>query len=287
MNLQQMKDLKPPQRNSIGWTTCSKFMYSRQRIFATLRVMTIAIIAISMFSCVSQKKIRFFQDNQNGTVSITQKVPSYKVQCGDVLFIRVQSIDEKSSAFINGPVKSQSPAQFQQSEEYLYFNGYEVGANGAIQIPFLDSIHVTGKTMSEIGQLLCDSLKPYIFDPVVSVKLSNFRVSVNGEVANSGNFAFYNSSVTIFDVVAMAKPTDFANRKSVVITRKIGADSLLIDRVDLTTSAIFQSPYYYMQPGDQIYFEPLRAKQFGFVNVPYALILSSISTALVLYTVFR
>jgi len=101
-------------------------------LFSGFKAFYLLIVAVATLSCVPQKKIRFYQDSKGSTISATHKVPNYKVQSGDVLFIRVQSIDEKSSAFINGPVKSQSSAQFQQSEEYLYFNGYEVGSNGAI-----------------------------------------------------------------------------------------------------------------------------------------------------------
>jgi len=246
------------------------------------------ILAVMMLaSCVPQKKILLYQGVDGSAVERTQTPPQYRVQKGDVLYIDVKSVDEKATSFINGPVSAQTANQQMLSEQTLYFKGYEVGSNGAIQIPFIDSIGVAGMTMGEIASLLVDSLSEYIFDPVVSVKLSNFRVAVNGEVSTPGSFAFYSPTVTIFDVLALARPTDFANRKEVVITRKTGSDSLLVDRIDLTNKEILNSPYYYMQPGDQLYFEPLKAKQYGFTNFPYSLVLSIVSTGLVIYTLFK
>ncbi len=251
------------------------------------RLLFLISTALLMAGCVPQKKILLYQGVDGSTVEKTQTPPQYHVQRGDVLYIDVKSVDEKATSFINGPATAQTANQQMLSEQTLYFKGYEVGSNGAIQIPFIDSIGVAGMTMGEIASLLVDSLSSYIFDPVVSVKLSNFRVSVNGEVSTPGSFAFYSPTVTIFDVLALARPTDFANRKEVVITRKTGSDSLLVDRIDLTNKEILNSPYYYMQPGDQLYFEPLKAKQYGFTNFPYSLVLSIISTSLVIYTLFK
>ncbi|MDX9931198.1 MAG: polysaccharide biosynthesis/export family protein [Bacteroidales bacterium] len=245
------------------------------------------LAALLMAGCVPQKKILLYQGVDGSTVAKTQTPPQYHVQRGDVLYIDVKSVDDKATSFINGPITAQTASQQMLSEQTLYFKGYEVGSNGAIQLPFIDSIGVAGLTMGEIAKLLVDSLSGYIFDPVVSVKLSNFRVAVNGEVSTPGSFAFYSPTVTIFDVLALARPTDFANRKEVVITRKTGSDSLLVDRIDLTNKEVLSSPYYYMQPGDQLYFEPLKAKQYGFTNFPYSLVLSIISTSLVVYTLFK
>ena len=242
----------------------------------------ILILSASLLvACVSQKKILLYQGILGASVEKTVQHPQYRVQSGDILYIDVKSVDEKAVTFINGNNTVNNSQQL-YSEQYLFFKGYEVGTNGAIQLPFIDSIKVAGMTMGEISSLLVDSLREYVFDPEVSVKLSNFRVNVNGEVANPGYFAFYSSSVTIFDVLALAKPTDFANRRNVVITRKISEDSVMVDRIDITTKEIINSPYYFMQPGDQLYFEPLRSKQFGFANFPYSLVLSIISTGLVI-----
>ncbi|HBG70678.1 MAG: hypothetical protein A2W93_04775 [Bacteroidetes bacterium GWF2_43_63] len=254
----------------------------------TYRLLFLISAAVLMLaSCVPQKKILLYQGMDGSSIEKTQTPSQYRVQNGDVLYIDVKSVDEKATTFINGPATAQAYNSQMLTEQTLYFKGYEVGSNGAVQIPFLDSIGVSGLTMGEISSLLVDSLSPYIIDPVVSVKLSNFRVSVNGEVSAPGSFAFYSPTVTIFDVIALARPTDFANRKEVVITRKVGSDSLLVERIDLTNKNILLSQFYYMQPGDQLYFEPLKAKQFGFANFPYSLVLSVISTSLVVYSLFR
>ena len=80
--------------------------------------------------------------------------------------------------------------------------------------------------------------------------------------------------------------TDFADRKEVVIIRQTKTGSETIT-VDLERASILSSDYYYLKPNDMIYVKPLKIKQYGFATFPYALIFSTISTALLLINFFK
>jgi polysaccharide biosynthesis/export protein len=249
-------------------------------------VLFLAIITFLLSGCVSRKKTVLFQKLANDTVIYVQPRPSYHIQNGDVLYIKVQSLDEKAAAFINGAV-SQQVNTLINSEQNLYYSGYEVKSNGMISLPYLDSIQVEGMTTDEIASVLTDSLTPFIKDALITVKLAGFRVCVMGEVMNPGTFLFYQSHVSIFDVLALARPTEYYNATNVVITRQLTDKNIRIVRIDLTSSSILSSSYYYIQPNDQIYIEPLKVKKYGFSTFPYAILLSTISTIMLIYSIFK
>ncbi len=247
----------------------------------------IGLMFFILSSCVSRKKTILFQKTENDSIVNLLAPSEYLLECGDVIYIKVQSLDANATAFINGPDESKGTNAFNQSEQYLYFNGYEVNPNGMIHLPYIDSIKISGMTTDQVAGLLTDSLSPFIKDALVTVKLASFKVSVFGEVQSPGTFLFYRTRVSIFDLIALAKPTEYYNATNVVITRQISNNRMKIERVDLTSSDIFKSQYYYIKPNDQIYIEPLKVKKFGFNTFPYGLILSTISTILVVISIFR
>jgi len=256
---------------------------------SSFHILLIIFFALSLASCVSQKRITYFQqaDPSSPTVVKVQEPEDHQTQPGDILYVRVQSMDPKAAAFINGPETMTNNASIQYNEQTLYFTGYEVSPSGLISLPVLDSLHVQGLTTNQVAQMISDSLHGFIEGPVVTVKLSNFRVAVFGEVQSPGSFMFYSSRVTIFQALAQARPGDFANLKSAVITRQTAPGEVTIQRIDLTGSDIVSSQYYYLQPNDQIYLEPLPVKRFGFKEFPYSLLLSVVSTAILVFTLFN
>ena len=68
----------------------------------------------------------------------------YLVKPGDLLYIRVTSLDDRSSAFLNNESGYSSMASNPMSASLL---GYRVGLDGAIDYPFLGKIYV-----AEIGR---------------------------------------------------------------------------------------------------------------------------------------
>jgi polysaccharide biosynthesis/export protein len=260
-----------------------RFLY--KKIFFTVLISGLILILAS--GCVSRRKTILFQKTAHDTIVDIQLPPKYLVQGGDILFIKVQSLDEKAAAFISGNMDESNTNAFNLSEQFLYFNGYEVTPNGMIHLPYLDSLKVSNMTTDQIASMITDSLTPFIKEALITVKLGSFRVSVFGEVQNSGTFLFHRTRASIFEAIAMAKPTEYYNATNVVITRQSSDNRIRIARVDLTSPKILKSSYYFLQPNDQIYIEPLKVKKYGFNTFPYTLILSTLSTLMIIYTFFK
>ena len=114
-----------------------------------------------------------------------------------------------------------------------------------------------------------------------------YNISVLGEVQAPGKYTIYNNRINIFEALALARDlTSFANRSKVQIIRTEGNKNTIVT-LDLLSKDILSSKYYYLQPNDIIYVEPLKNKTYAFESFPYALIFSTITTALLIAQFFK
>lgn len=254
----------------------------------------LSLLAISMFtSCVSQKKIMYLQNdpllNDSTFMSLeyeNERTFDYKVQPGDNLYIRIASLDEKFAAYFNfmnqGAYTSSST--FTSGNASIYLNGYTVGADGNIELPFVGDILVKDLNLNEIQEKIQNIMNEYLKETVVYVKLGVFNLTILGEVVRPGQYQIYQSDINIFQAIALAgNATDFANKSNVKIVHQTPKGSQIV-KVNLNDADILSSPDYYLKPNDIIYVEPLKTKQFGFTSVPYGTIISAISLLITCFT---
>jgi polysaccharide export outer membrane protein len=78
--------------------------------------------------------------------------------------------------------------------------------------------------------------------------------------------------------------SDYGDRSNVILMRTIDNKNLRIS-LDLTKSSVLASEYYYLRPGDLIYIKPLKKRFWGMKEFPFTIILSTVSTALLIYSV--
>jgi len=255
-----------------------------------LKLFFLAFIGLSVVSCVPLAKTKYLQD-QEGVAPVTefQNIkPDYKIKPGDYLYVRILTLDQKSNevfASIAGSAAGNSYMNI--TDQNLYLTSYYVTDSGYISFPLLGKIDAAGKTLTEMEASMNKSVSEILREASVVVKLVMYNVSVLGEVKNPGKYSIYNNRVNIFEALAMANDlTTFANRNKVQIIRNQG-DKNNIVTINLQDKSILTSPYYYLQPNDIVYIEPLKNKSYAFETFPYALILGSISTLLIIVTYFK
>jgi len=241
-------------------------------------------------SCVPLTKVKYLQDKEGVTpVYEFQNIrPDYKLRPGDYLYIRILTLDEKSNEiFANITGAGGSSVYVAQSEQNLYVSSYMVNDSGFITFPLLGRIYANGQTVAQMEQNLNSAASDIIKESSVVVKLVLFNISILGEVKNPGKYPIYNNRVTIFEALAMANDLNsFANRSKVKIIRSEGNKNTVVT-INLLSKDILSSPYYYLQPNDIIYVEPLKNKTYAFEAFPYALIFSTITTALLIAQFFK
>jgi polysaccharide export outer membrane protein len=241
------------------------------------------IFSIILSSCISQNKVKLLQEKTAKTPTTdfaNSKTTTYRLQTGDHLYIEVYSVDPKTSKFF------QTDFPDLMNPTYLFLKSYSVDEFGYINFSFIDKMYVKGLTVVEVKNLLQKTLNEYFKEATVVVKLVNFEISVIGEVQEPGSFTIYRDQINIFQAIGLAGGfKDFGNPKKVKLVRQTPTGSSLV-QLDLSDNKILESPYFYLQPNDVLYVEPLNAKSVSYQRFPYELIFVMISTVTVVYNVF-
>ena len=122
-----------------------------------------------------------------------------------------------------------------------------------------------------------------MIDPIVTIRQLNFRVSVLGEVAKPGVYTTPNEKISLLEALSFAGDiTIYGKKDNVLLVREDDKGDKLIVRIDLTSSALITSPYYYLKSNDVIYVEPSqnREKKERFAQVT-PIILSVVSLLII------
>lgn len=261
----------------------------KKKLFV-FRLFYIAIISVALISCVPQSKIKYLQDKE-GVVPVNEfhnAIPDYKLKVGDYLYIRILTLDQKSNEIFANITGSVSSGGNQiGTDQNLYLTSYLVNDSGYITFPLLGEIFAKGKTVKEVEASLNKAVSEIIKESSVVVKLVLYNITVLGEVQAPGRYSVYNNHINVFEAIAMAHDlTTYADRSKVQIIRTEG-EKKTIETIDLLSKDIIASPYYYLQPDDIIYLQPLKKKSYAFESFPYALVLATISTVFIIATFFK
>ncbi len=260
---------------------------TKYMIKASLNFVLILGILLFTTSCLSNKRVVYYQSKTyklNEAYLIENIENPYKLQVSDLLSIVIKSKDLTLDAQYNlgGGNMQGGGGAVGGNETALYVRGYIVDENGNVTLPILGDIQVLDKTITEAKEAIQTELSKYLKDAVIDIKLLNFRVAVYGEVKRPGFFSVNGNRISIFQAIADAGDlNEFANRNNVKLIRQTpkGMEMVVLD---LTKEAILSSPYYYLQPNDQIYVEPLKART-GRTNLPLlSVVFSAISSTVLL-----
>ena len=226
----------------------------------------ILMVALLFSACVSQRKVKLLQERVNKetkSVFDNPRTTSYRIQTGDHLYIRVYSVDPKTSKFF------QADFPYLMNPTYQYLNTYVVDEFGYISFSFIEKLYVKGLSIPEVQQAIQSQLNEYFKEATAYVKLVNYQVGVLGEVNSPGNFTIEQDQINVFQAIGLAGGlTEYGNYKEVKLVRQTQKGSEMYF-IDLTDNRILESPYYYLMPNDVIYIEPRSTKSWAYTQFPY------------------
>ncbi len=231
----------------------------------TVYLLVIFGIISTLTSCVQTKQIVYFQGDTAKYISmkVPQPGPKY-IQPSDLLGILVTSISSGSNELFNAPLLggvnvinySQTPGQGRNQPL-----GYMVDSLGDVVLPLVGRINVKDKTITQASTLIESRLKEFLKEPSVSVRILNHKFSVLGEVNRPSVYNLVEDRLTLTEALGMAGDlTIFGKRSNVLLIREAKDGMREMVRIDLTRKDILSSKYYYVQPNDIIYVEPLKTK---------------------------
>lgn len=227
-------------------------------------VLVLAAVLLLVTSCRTKDQVSYFQDLKAVRhMELTDAKANYeaKICTDDQLAIFVSSIDPDAVAVFNLPLTTfMQPGQKNVSTTPVV-QSYLVDNHGNIDFPVIGTLHVAGMTRRELSDMLQEKISVYAKNPLVTIIIQNFKISVLGEVNRPGTITIANERISILDALGLAGDlTIYGDRKNVVLIRDNDGKKEYIS-FDLTSSEIFSSPYFYLQQNDVLYVEPNHARK--------------------------
>lgn len=260
-------------------------------MFQIFKKYCLVIVCIFLCSCNAYKNIPYFQDLKlkGSAKEAIDNATAITIQPHDVLGIFITAADPKSAApYNNNLARMNGNASDNTPDNPLNpIIGYLVDADGTITFPSLGKMKVAGLTTGALRDQLTKQLMPtYLKDATVSVRIINFKISIIGDVQRPNVYPIQNERITILEALALAGDLNItANRKNVLLIREQDGKREYVN-IDLTSKALFTSPYYYLKSNDQIYVDPNRAK-YGLVDIGarnLTIIISALSVVVILFS---
>ena len=223
----------------------------------------LGVITLILASCSSYKQVPYLQNAAIVNTSEPQPLYDAKIMPKDLLTITVNTTAPEAAAPFNLTVQSSiNAARTTTLTQQPTLQQYLVNNEGNIDFPVLGTLHIGGLTKSEAEDLIREKLKPYLREtPIVTVRMTNYKISVLGEVARPGTFTVSNEKVNVLEALAMAGDmTIWGMRNNVKLVREDATGKREIVYLDLNDADIVTSPYYYLQQNDIIYVTPNETK---------------------------
>lgn len=271
-----------------------------------LNALGLVFLIMLASGCISNRKIMYMQ-NLPGTprieeeTLITYDVPVYRIQKDDIIDVQVSSLNPEVNEIFAlatgmggrggaGGGGGRMMGMGGGGGDIYYMTGYTVNKEGEIELPFVGKLHVDGKNIDEIKEQVQLNLMKYFQEELfVKVKLGGIRYSTFGEFRGVGKHVVLQNRLTIFEAIANSGDlTVFAKRDEIMVLRQY-PDGTRIHRVNLRDRNIIKSPFYFIQPNDQLYAEPIRARELGAGETgvqSFQLFMTLLSAGLFMYALF-
>lgn len=235
---------------------CSVLFIMKRLLFNLIVLITVVVL---LDSCSSAKRVAYFQNIDSVDLSASQGLYDAKIMPKDMLTIIVNTTNPDAARPFNlysATVSGQSGNNNMQ--------GYLVDNSGNINFPVIGKVHVSGLTKGQCEDLIREKIMPYMSgteNPVVTVRMSSFRVTVAGEVNSPGVVPVNSEKMSVIEALAQAGDlTIYGRRDNVLLIREneLGQKSQV--RINLNDANFINSPYYYVLQNDIIYVQPNKVK---------------------------
>ena len=255
----------------------------------------LSLMLTGMLSCSSYKKVAYFRDLGDSSVLYAQGkglegavYHPLTIQSDDLLQIIISTIDPE----VDGAFNTTEQKGANTSTDVLNLpkgqDGYLVDKSGNIELPVLGTMHVEGLTTEQIKDSVTLAASKLLKQPVVNVRLTNFKVNVLGEVNSPGSYLISGERASVLDALSLAGDmTIYGKRDNVILMRTVDGVQKKIARFNLNNTQMLNSPYFYLRQNDVIYVEPAKSKAASTdmnATKTYAIAGSLLSIILILVT---
>ena len=207
------------------------------------------LMGIMLTSCMSTKKVIYFQNLDNVDLSKTTGLYDAKIMPKDILSITVHTLTPEASEAFN--LKGST-------------SGYLVDNEGKIDFPVVGTLNLGGMTTKEAEALIKSKIVPYMSvseNPIVQVRMSNYKYAMLGGIKMPGVYTAPNEKISIVEAIARAGDLDlYGQRDKIFLIRENAQGQREYHQLNMNDAEIFNSPYFYLQQNDIVYVEPKKVQ---------------------------
>lgn len=274
------------------------------------------LLPFLLTSCITTKDVRYLQPSESLVINeeglVPYNIPVYRITKNDMLNLNIVTTPKGDAAQFyssyntSGGVGSVSGSTTMGGRAgaggsttggnvNFYFNGLKVDINGDINVFGIGYIKAEGRTLDDVAKEIQVKVNENFQEGKSLVKLNTDGITyyILGDVETtglSGEKVAHKNTLTITEALAINGGLNRTiDKKEVVIHRKL-PEGIKIAKIDLTREDLMNSPYYYIQNGDEIYLNTRRKSLNGFGKDPIQTLLTgvtAITTALTLYTILQ
>jgi len=242
------------------------------------------LLAFELTSCITTYQTNYLQtpNKAKSRFNDTASYEDYRLKEGDRIYIQVYSTDDKTNALFNG-MGSMGGQMMGGEGSDLYT--YLIQANGTIDFPIIGEIQLRNKTIREAKRTIEQAIRPLLKINSVDVRMLGQSFSIIGS-GKSGRFQFPKEKVNIFQALAMAGDVGlYTDRSKIRILRKTEKGTI-IRTFDIKNVDLINSEFYYLEPDDIIFLQPMSSQFFGVTTFWAAIstVITTISFGTALYS---
>ena len=219
-------------------------------------------VSLLLVSCGTRQQagdINYMQNVEQAATETALKNAASTIQKGDQLVIFVSAKNmEVARPFNQAYYMTQNPAgTTAPNTEKTYL----VDSEGYIDFPIIGQITTTEKSVEEVKAELTRKISAYVKDPVVTVRLVNFKVTVLGEVNRPGQYTIPEGQTTLLNAIGLAGDlTIYGKRDDILLVRNENS-TITKERINLMDANFINSPYFQLKQGDVIYVSANQTKE--------------------------
>lgn len=257
-----------------------RFCYTKKIVFPFLIA---GFAALFFASCSTPKNAYYFKTLPRDTTINTTigRISESTIRKNDQLAINISSLNPEEDKVYNAATLTSSGAVAGGTP-----NGYLVDMNGNIQLHRLGNIHAGGMTRRELKNKIETDIKPYLKDPVVTVRYLNHRVTVIGEVAKPQVISMPEEQLSVLEVLGASGDMTLMGKKDNILIIRETETGKQFKRLNLEDHSIFTSEWYYLKPDDVVYIEPndkqIKEEKRNRTQQTVALAMSGLSLAIII-----
>ena len=245
-------------------------------------IAALTLIAV-ISACASREKLQYYQGIAQA-VQLDATTYNPTLQQDDLLYIVVSAPNPEAAKDFNlaefgvlgdGSSRSGIP---DLAGTQLRYQSYLIDNQGDIQFPVLGKIKLGGMQRAAAVEMLTTKLKVYIKDPIVTLRILNYKVTVQGEVTTPRVISVNSERITLPEALAQAGDLTINGRRdNILIIREMDGKKSY-NFVDITKADFINSPFYYLSQNDLVYVEPNKTKMnSSAVGANISVILTSVS----------